>query len=423
MCDNRLMFRDANKPLSVGFVLLVAVPLSLALFAAGFFAGSAQYAASAQMLSESRPPEGVDLSPVWKAWSVIDEKFVPAAVATSSEVATTTEAMNQERVWGMIGGLAASLQDPYTFFLPPVENEEFASDMSGSFEGVGMEVAVRDQMLTVVSPLKGTPAEKAGLLAKDWILKIDDVDTSGMDVSTAVRKIRGPKGTQVKFLIARSGWDKPREISVTRDVIDVPVVITTSRPDGIFVIQVSSFTSNSPDLFRRALREFVESGNSKLILDLRGNPGGYLEAAVDMASWFLPAGKVVVTEDYAGHSRNIAHRSSGHNVFNDALKMIILVDHGSASASEILAGALKDHGVAQLVGTNTFGKGSVQELVEITPETSLKITVARWLAPSGAQIPREGIEPDVKVEVTDEDRKAGNDVQLKKAVDILHGRE
>ncbi len=414
---------DLQKFLNTRLVSFLAATLILCAFVSGYFVGSGRYGIYAQALAHPEQPTGVDFSSVWKAWSVIDEKFVPAAVSTSTPVATTTEALNQERVWGMIGGLAASLNDPYTFFLPPAENKEFAAEMNGSFEGVGMEVAVRDRILTIVSPLKGTPADKAGLKPKDLILKIDGVETTGLDVGTAVRKIRGPKGTEVVFLIARLGWESPRLITVVRDVINVPLLTTTARPDGIFVIQISSFTSNSPDLFRNALREFVESKNSMLILDLRGNSGGYLEAAVNMASWFLPSGKIVVTEDYAGHSRNVIHRSLGHNVFNNNLKMIILVDRGSASASEILAGALRQHGIAKLLGSNTFGKGSVQELVQITPETSLKITVARWLGPDGTQIPHDGIVPDVKVEVTEEDKKAGVDAQLEKAVSILLGKD
>ena len=415
-----MLLTDGKKSVSLNAVALGAVLLALLAFGGGYIAGGMR-GVNAQVLSGAQPPEGVDFTPVWKAWSIIDEKFVPAAVATSTPVATSTEAINQERVWGMIGGLAASLNDPYTFFLPPVENEQFASDMSGSFEGVGMEIAVRDQVLTVVSPLKGTPAYNAGIKALDKVLKINGVVTSGMDVSSAVKKIRGPKGTEVTFLIMRAGWSAPREIKVVRDVISVPTVISTPRPDGIFVIQVATFTSNSPDLFRSALREFVESRDTKLILDLRGNPGGYLEAAVDMASWFLPTGKIVVTEDYAGHASNIVHRSLGYDIFNENLKMMILVDHGSASASEILADALRHHGLARLVGTNTFGKGSVQELVEITPKTALKVTVARWLGPDGIQIPREGIAPDVKIEATEEEAKAGEDVQLDKAVEMLKG--
>jgi len=235
-----------------------------------------------------------------------------------------------------------------------------------------------------------------------------------------VKLIRGPQGTNVTLTILRVGWSEPKDFKVMRDVIDVPTVTTTARPDGIFVIQVYTFTSNSPELFRGALREFVQSDDSKLILDLRGNPGGYLDAAVSMASWFLPSGAVVVTEDYAGHSSNIVHRSLGYDIFNKNLKMVILVDKGSASASEILADALRYYGVAKLVGVNTFGKGSVQELIEITPETSLKLTVARWLGPDGKQIPREGIVPDVKVEMSEKDVKEKLDPQLDKAVELVN---
>ncbi|PIR84138.1 hypothetical protein COU18_01805, partial [Candidatus Kaiserbacteria bacterium CG10_big_fil_rev_8_21_14_0_10_51_14] len=350
---------DWKKSLPIGSVAIAGVMLMGTAFAGGFFIGNSRVAASL-VPSAAVPPPNADFSDVWKAWSVIDEKFVGAAVASSTPIASSTEEINQKRIWGMIGGLAASLDDPYTFFLPPAENEEFVSEMSGSFEGIGMEIAVRDQVLTVVSPLKGTPAERAGLKAGDLILNIDGVSTTGLDVTSAVKKIRGPKGTQVTLTISREGWSTPREIKVTRDVINVPAVVTTLRSDGIFVIEVATFTANAPDLFRAALREFVESKSSRLILDMRGNPGGYLEAAVDMASWFLPSGKVIVTEDYAGHSANVVHRSLGYDIFNENLKMVILVDRGSASASEILADALRYHGKGMLVGANTFGKGSVQ---------------------------------------------------------------
>lgn len=366
-------------------------------------------------------PDGVDMSPVWKAWNIINDKFVPASVATSTPIATSTEKLNQQKVYGMISGLASSLNDPYTFFMPPVESKQFASDMQGSFEGVGMEIDIKDGILTVVSPLKGSPAEKAGIKTGDQVLKINGESTTGMDTSVAVDKIRGPKGTNVTLTIARDGSKETKEIKVMRDVINVPIVTTVSRTDGVFIIQVAEFTANSPDLFRDALRQFVKSGDSKLIIDLRGNPGGYLEAAVDLGSWFLPAGKVIVTEDYAGHATNIVHRSLGYNIFNDNLKLVILVDKGSASASEILSDALRHHGKAVLVGTNTFGKGSVQELVPITSDTSLKVTVARWLGPDGIQIPREGIVPDYKVEVSDDDIKAKKDPQLAKAVQLLGG--
>ena len=413
-------------PTSTGFstraVIAGAIVVAATAFALGLAVEAARHKESSTRGYGTGAPADVDLSPLWKAWRVIDEKFVPAAVASPS-LATSTEDANRKRVWGLIEGLAGSLNDPYTFFLPPKENQQFTDDMSGSFGGVGMEIAVRDQVLTVVSPLKGTPAERAGIRSGDKILKIDGEDTDGMDISTAVSKIRGEKGTQVTLLMLREGWSEAREIKATRDVINVPTITTTQRDDGIFIIHLMTFTANSPELFRSALREFVESGDSMLILDLRGNPGGYLEAAVDMASWFLPTGKIVVTEDYAGHADNIVHRSRGYDVFSENLRMVILVDRGSASASEILAGALRYWDVAQLVGVNTFGKGSVQELVDITPETALKITVARWLAPDGIQIPLEGIAPDVEVKVSDEEIKDGKDPQLDKAVEILKGLE
>ena len=419
---NLPMFEETKSAsFSIATVAIGGIFLAGLAFGGGYVVGEhSQVAGAAGISISAGPPPDVDFSPVWKAWAIIDEKFVPVSVASSTPViASSSPKGDQERVWGMIEGLAASLDDPYTFFLPPSENEQFASDMSGSFEGVGMEIAVKDKVLTVVSPLKGTPADRAGIKSGDLVLKIDGASTEGLDVAAAVKKIRGPKGTIVTFELVREGWSEPREIKVTRDVINVPVVTTTARPDGVYVIEVATFTSNSPDLFRNALRQFVLSGSTKLILDLRGNPGGYLGAAVDMASWFLPLGKIVVTEDYAGHAANIVHRSLGYNVFGSNLKMVILIDRGSASASEILADALHDHGVAKLVGTNTFGKGSVQELVDITPDTALKITVARWLAPNGVHIPQDGITPDVEVKITEEEAKAGKDPQMDKAVEIL----
>ena len=405
--------------LSLKAAILATVLVAVFGFGAGFFAGHSALVQGG-VLSDSAPP-GVDLGPLWKAWNILDDNFVPDAVSTSTPLATTTAELNQQKVYGMISGLASSLNDPYTFFLPPVQNSQFAEDMSGAFEGVGMEIDVKDGMLTVVSPLKNTPSERAGMKAGDAILKIDGVSTEGMDVTTAVKRIRGPKGTVVALTVFRSGWNDSRIIEITRDVINIPIVNTTAREDGIFVIQVATFTANAPDLFRDALREFVKSGNTKLILDLRGNPGGYLDGAVNMGSWFLPLGAVIVTEDYAGHVPNVVHRSLGYDIFNDNLKMVVLVDKGSASASEILASALRAHGIAKIVGTNTFGKGVVQELFPITDDTSIKVTVARWLTPDGKQIPHDGIVPDVMSTTTEELIKEKKDVQMEKAVEVVKG--
>lgn len=353
-----------------------------------------------------------DFGPFWKAWDVLSEKYV--ASASSSKKIT-----DQEKVWGAIEGLARSFGDPYTVFLPPVESEQFESDIAGNFQGVGMEIGIRDNMLTVIAPLKGTPADKAGIRAQDGILQIDGQSTLNMSADEAVKRIRGKEGTKVTFTILREGVDEPLEISVTRAVIDIPTIKSTLRSDGVFVIELYNFSAIASDLFRVSLREFVKSRSNKLVLDLRGNPGGYLEAAVDMASWFLPLGEVVVREDFGNSEQETVYRSKGFSIFNEKLKMVVLIDGGSASASEILAGALSEHGVATLVGSRSYGKGSVQELVKITPDTSLKVTIARWLTPFGVSISDGGLKPQVEVERTLDDLKKGIDPQMAKAIELL----
>lgn len=368
-------------------------------------------------LIQNQEPEDVDFSPVWKAWHMLDKKFVPAALGTTS-VATST---SEDRVWGMIQGLTSSLGDPYTVFMPPVEAQEFQEDISGTFEGVGMEIDVRDGVLIVVSPLKDSPAGRSGIQAKDLILEIDGESTEGISVGSAVKKIRGPRGSVVVLGVLHEGAQSTEDVSITRDVINFPTIETEDRGDGIFVISLYSFTAQSPNLFRGAIQEFIDSGSSKLILDLRSNPGGYLEAAVDMASFFLPSGKVVVTEDFGNDGKPSIHRSRGYDIFKDnPIEMVILVNKGSASASEILAGALNEYDIATIIGTNTFGKGSVQELVSITSDTSLKVTVARWLLPGDVWIPSTGIIPDIESDLTVEDYKAEKDPQMDRAVKYLN---
>lgn len=349
-----------------------------------------------------------DFGAFWKAWNIINEKYVD-----------NDKTDTQTKVWGAIKGLSESLGDPYTNFLPPQETALFEENIKGNFGGVGMEVDIRENTLIVVSPLKDTPAERAGIRAGDNILAIDDKNTAGLSINDAVSLIRGEIGTSVKLTIFRDGKEETFDINVKRETIKIPTIRTELRPDGIYVIRLFNFSAISPDEFRKALREFIQKGEDKMILDLRGNPGGFLQAAVDIASWFLPAGKVIVTEDYARKGEDVVHRSLGYNIFNDKLKLVILLDQGSASASEILAGALSEHGVATLVGAQTFGKGSVQELVDITDQTSLKVTVAKWLTPTGKSISEGGIIPDIEVEVTREELDAGHDSQLEKAAEIL----
>lgn len=347
----------------------------------------------------------------WKVWKVLDEKFVRAA-------STTTE----KKIYGAIEGLTASYDDPYTVFFPPVESKMFKEDIAGDFGGVGMEIGVKNKQLQVISPLKDSPAEKAGVKTGDYIISINGTSTIDMSTDQAIKLIRGPKGTEVKISFLSTGSSKPVIKTIIRDTIKIPTIDVVSKPGGITVISLYSFSANSPELFRNALREFITSGNHKLILDLRKNPGGYLDAAWDMASWFLPAGKTIVIEDFGSNGKQDVFRSKGYNIFNDNLQMLILVDGGSASASEILAGALREHGIAKLVGTKTFGKGSVQELINITDDTSLKVTIASWLTPKGHNLSHDGLEPDYNVPINEKDAAAKIDVQMNKAIELLTAR-
>jgi len=353
--------------------------------------------------------ESLDLTSFWKTYNLLQEKFV-----NSSDKKIT----DQEKVYGAISGLVSAYGDPYTVFFPPEENEKFEETISGKFEGVGMEVGIRDEVLTVISPLKNSPSEKSGVKSGDKIVSIDGKPSLDMSVEDAIKQIRGPKDTVVKISVIREGEKDPLSIEIKRDVIVVPTIETKIIED-VFVISLYNFSATASTEFRNALREFVKSKKHKLILDLRGNPGGYLESAVDISSWFLPAGKIVVTEDFGKPGKEKVLRSKGYNIFNEKLKMVVLINEGSASASEIVAGALKEHGVAKLVGQNTFGKGSVQEFIEVTDKTSLKVTVARWLTPNGKSISDGGLSPDYDVEFDTEKYKKGVDTQLQKAIDVL----
>lgn len=349
-----------------------------------------------------------DFSPFWKVWNTINEKY-PGADKTT----------DQDRIYGAISGLIGSLNDPYSIFFKPDEAKSFEDEIAGNFSGIGLEVGMKDKILTVIAPLKDTPAFKADIKSGDKILKIDKTVTSELTVEEAIKMIRGDKGTTVALTIFRDGDSEPREIKVVRDTINIPTLDTEKRPDGIFVVKLYSFSANSANLFRNAMKEFMLSKSDKLLLDLRGNPGGYLDASVDMASWFLPEGKVIVTEDYGTSKDPTVFRSRGYNIFSEKLKFVILIDGGSASASEIVAGAMQDHGRAKLVGSKSFGKGSVQEVVEVTNDTILKITVAKWLTPNGNTIAETGLTPDYPVEFTKEDAAAKKDPQMDKAVEIL----
>lgn len=395
-------------------IVVIAVVGIAAAFGLGVHTGEGAWrGANANIISQGlqgATSTNLDLAPLQKVLDTLNNKFV-------STTASSSVPSDKDKVWGAIQGLTAAYGDPYTVFFPPKEAAVFQEEVRGDFEGVGMEIAIKDKVLTVVSPLKGTPAEKAGLKPGDQILKIDKLFTGGMSVEEAVKHIRGPRGTTVALTVKHDGVTN--DVKVTRDTINIPTIDTKLRDDGVFVISLYTFSSNSASLFRDALREFVNSGSDKLVLDLRGNPGGYLDAAVDMASFFLPAGKTVVIEDSGANAKQQFERSKGYDVFNQNLKMAILIDEGSASASEILAGALHEQGIAKLVGEKSFGKGSVQELIDITPDTALKVTIARWLTPLGHSISQNGLDPDVIVAITAKDIVKKLDPQMEKAAEIL----
>jgi len=352
-----------------------------------------------------------DFSTFWKVWNTLNEKSIYAKKVT-----------DQDRVWGAISGLASSLGDPYTVFFNPKDNKSFSEEIQGSFEGIGAEIGKKDGILTIIAPLKDTPAWNAGLKAGDKLIKINKTSTNDMSIDQSIDLIRGPGGTTVALTILRIGENTTRDIIVTRGKIQIPTIDTELRPDGIFVIKFYSFSENSANLFKDALLKFIDSKSYKLILDLRGNPGGYLSSAVNIGSWFMNEGDTILSESSGVGSTPKIYRSHGPRLFNDKLAFVVLVDGGSASASEILAGALKEHGIATLVGEKTFGKGSVQELVKITDETSLKVTIANWYTPNGNSISLKGIDPDVVVPFTAKDFEAKKDPQMDKAVEILKAK-
>lgn len=392
---------------------LTVVVLIVSAFLLGFFIGGERpsdisYVTEVENKVDNQTP--VDFSPFWKSWKILNEKQIDAS-DTSAE----------DKLWASIQGLTQAYHDPYTVFFPPKETKAFEEEISGNFEGVGMEVGLKDDVITVVAPLKNTPAEKAGIQSGDKIIRIDGTPTINMTIDDAVDMIRGEKGTIVKLTVLREGVVEPLEISITRASIQVPTLATELRKDGVFVISFYSFSANASEEFRQSLIEFKASSSNKLLLDLRGNPGGYLNAAVDIASYFLPRGKVVVREIGKDNKEIEVLRSKGYDLLEDKkpFEMVVLINQGSASASEILAGALQEHKIAELVGMRTFGKGSVQEVVPVTSNTRLKITIAEWQTPNGKSISEEGLEPNKEIEWTPDETNPEYDNQLEEAVEIL----
>lgn len=365
-------------------------------------------------------PNDVDASILWDVWRRVETKYVGRATID-----------RQKLVYGAAEGIVRALGDPYSVFLPPDEAKQFEQDVRGAFEGIGAEIGIRKDVLTVIAPLEGSPAKKAGLLAGDKIFKIDDKSTLDMTVEAAVARIRGQQGTEVHLTITHENSENTTEISIRREVIKIPVLAVETKSakkdapengfpvtqDKIAIIKLFHFTETLPAEFRQAARQLDPKKTKGIVLDLRNNPGGFLEVAADMSGWFLRPGLVVAVEDF-GDGRKEEYRTSGPATFKD-IPLVVLMNKGSASAAEIMAGALRDQRGVKLVGEQSYGKGSVQDLETLRNGASLKVTVAKWVTPKGTVLEKSGLNPDVKAEQTPEDVSGGRDPQLDKALGLL----
>ena len=355
------------------------------------------------------PPEEIDFSLFWEAWNKLQQRYVEKE---NFDV--------QKMIYGAISGMVKSLEDPYTVFLNPEDTKRFVEDVKGTFEGVGMEIGIRKGQLQVIAPLEGTPAQRAGLRAGDKILKVDDKPTMDMTIEEAVNLIRGQKGSEVTLTIFREEWEKSKEFKIVRGVIEVPSLKWELKDENIAHLELYQFSEKASFDFTQAAIEILESPAQKIILDLRNNPGGYLEVAQDVAGWFLERGQVVAIEDFGGEKEQKVYKAQGPAQLV-AYPTVILINKGSASGSEILAGALRDNRGILLIGEASFGKGSVQELERLREGSSLKITVAKWLTPKGELITDVGLKPDIEIEITEEDYEEERDPQLDKAIEAIKG--
>jgi carboxyl-terminal processing protease len=398
--------------LSVGFL---GGRYSQAGFATGVYSlpwqqsasGTANVRGVGQALPRDLSSKDVEFSRFWDLWRLLKSKYYRQPVS------------DQELFYGAMQGLAHGVGDPYTTYFPPTEAKDFESSLQGEFEGIGAEIGIKDDQLQVIAPLPDTPASRAGIMSGDMIVKIDGKDTTGMSVEQAVKLIRGQHGTKVVLSLYRPSQKKPPfDVSIQRDIIQIKSVKWSMAPGSkrIAIIEISTFGQDTTAAFRDAVREVLKKDPQGLILDLRNNPGGYLDGAVAIASEWVGK-EIVVKERRQG---KIIEEMHGENPARlDQVPTIVLVNQGSASASEIVAGALQDLGRARLLGMKTFGKGSVQEYEPLSDGSAVKVTVAEWLTPHDRTIQSVGLEPDVSVDRTAEDYEAKRDPQLERALELL----
>lgn len=392
--------------------ILTPVVLAIAL-AVGFGGGvffqksrSSGLALTSVINQEQGKPDGVDFAVFWDVWNLLRQNYVDTGKLTT-----------QDMVYGSIDGLVNSTGDPYTTFFKPKESKEFAQQIKGAFGGVGIEIGLRNGILTVIAPIKDTPADRAGLQAGDKILKIDSKSTEHMNVEEAVGLIRGPTGTSVTLAVLHEPAKTPRDVKLVRDVIKIPAVAWKMIDTDTAYLQVFVFNQNVDQEFGKAAQEIAKSPARRMILDLRNNPGGLLDSAVDLAGYFFDT-NTVVTIQRDGKGAETVYRTARNGLLKN-YPLVVLINKGSASASEILAGALRDNRNVLLVGETSFGKGSVQDIFQLPGNASLKITFAKWFTPNGTSINENGIKPTIEVKRTDDDFQNDRDPQLDKAKELI----
>lgn len=353
------------------------------------------------------PHEETDLSIFWKVWGMLSEMYVDE-----------TALDKQQMIYGATKGMVASLKDPYTVYMTPDETKEFDQSLNGQLEGIGCELTVKDQALVVVSPLKDSPADKAGLKPGDIVYKIDGELTAEMTLFDAIMKIRGEKGTKVVLTIVRDGMDEPFEVGIVRDTVNIESVSMEDKGNGIFYISINQFNDSTKPEFEEKIRQLLLKEPKGLILDLRYNGGGYLDISVDILSEFLEGKVPAVTIKRRRESDNEIMYVSGKPQL-PSVPLVVLINNGSASASEIVAGAIQDYERGIIMGQQSFGKGSVQEVDKLGDGSSIRMTIARWFTPHGTSIDKVGITPDMVVERKDEEFDSEEDPQLNAAIEYL----
>lgn len=387
--------------------VFIAILLIISFVLGGFFFQDYVYSFISPNNSTSN---GVNTASLQKVYDFLQKEYIyPDKINNKSEAEL-----------GAIKGLVESLEDPYTVYLSQKEYSDFSESLEGQFQGIGAEIGLREEQLIVVSPIEGTPASKAGLLPRDAIVSINGESTFGLSVEKAVTKIRGEKGTEVKLEIARDGESDLLEFKIIRDIIDLPN-IEVKEKDGVGIISLAQFQVETASELDLEIMKLKEKGVNYIILDLRNNPGGYLQSAVDIVELFTPKGSIAVIEKGKESDMKKELKTKKNSKYED-IKLVLLVNQGSASASEIVAGALRDIKDVKLVGQQTFGKGLVQSTKKFADGSVLKYTITEWVTPSGLAINKEGIKPDFEIKLTSDDIKAEKDPQLDKAIEIIKSK-